>query len=349
MPRGRQSDVNSPGRGRSRSRSGREGKRGSSSATSVKTMKNMLQPSMEELCAKAIEAEMMPGKTSDRTFWLLAVIQLPILMILSRYFIRDSRFEIIALLSMSGHWFGFIIALLLQSNKWFDVTEDITYLCTFIWVYYSIPGNPTPSQQLVSLCALLWMTRLLGFLAFRIIHRGSDWRFDALSKNNSYNFFGWTCGGSWCYFNGFCLWVLAAHGKKGGVSLMTWIGITIQVIGLAIEIVSDNQKYIFREKNKTGFISTGLWKYSRHPNYLGEVINWFGLAIACTGALEDTTETYVFACRAAMCLISPIWSGFFLFFTSLMLLEKRANERWKKSSSYATYKERTPIFFPVHI
>ena len=308
------------------------------------------QPYLEKLCLDAIAAELIPGKTPDELFCALAAVQLPILMMLSRYVIRDTRFEMVALLNMFGHWLGFIFSSLIKSNKWFDVIEDITYLSSFFYVYhYSIPGKATSSQKLVFLGAFLWMLRLLAFLAYRISQRGSDWRFDALIQNNAYNFFGWTCGGTWCYLNGFCLWTLAGHGKRGSVSLTTWIGILIQIIGLAIETLSDYQKYQFREINKKAFITGGLWKYSRHPNYLGEIINWCGLAIASVGALDGADNYATSASLAAMCFVSPMWSCFFLFFTSLMLLEKRGNVKWKNSTVYASYKKKTPILFPVHI
>ena len=346
----------STSRSRSKSRSDRknESKKQLQARTrslvSKKRIRPTVQPYLEKICLDAIAAELIPGKTPDELFWVLAAIQLPLLIAISRYVIRDDRFETVAILNMFGHWSGFIFAFLTKSNKWFDVIEDITYLCSFIFVYhYSMPGQPTASQNVVFFGAFLWLIRLLGFLAYRIIRRGNDWRFDALIKNNAYNFFGWTCGGTWCYLNGFCLWTLAGHSRRGSISMITWAGLMIQFIGLLTECVSDYQKYQFREKNKTGFINVGLWKYSRHPNYLGEIINWVGLAIASIGALEEKNNPSVSMYIFMMCLVSPIWSVFFLFFTSLMLLEKRGNEKWRASSSYVEYKKKTPILFPVHI
>ena len=124
-------------------------------------------------------------------------------------------------------------------------------------------------------------------------------------------------------------------------------GTLIAFVGLFLETISDFQKYRFREKNKSGFITTGLWSMSRHPNYLGEVTFWVGLCIAVIGALPCEMKHYGLA--VALCVVSPGWSMFFLFFTSLMLLEKRANERWGSKAAYKAYKEKTPILLPVHI
>ena len=76
---------------------------------------------------------------------------------------RLSRFQTAALLSISSHWLGFAFSLLLRTNKWFDVTEDIAYLCIFIWAYGSVE-TPSPRQQLVAGLATIWISRLLGFL-----------------------------------------------------------------------------------------------------------------------------------------------------------------------------------------
>ena len=66
--------------------------------------------------------------------------------------------------------------------------------------------TPSLRQNIIFGLALLWNTRLLAFLGYRIVVRGSDWRFDKLIMSHGYNCFGWTSGGTWCFLNGFCLW-----------------------------------------------------------------------------------------------------------------------------------------------
>ena len=86
-----------------------------------------------------------------------------------------------------------------------------------------------------------------------------------------------TVSGMWVSICTIC----ALTGISNGIELtsVTYIGIVIFIIGFAVEIISDNQKTNFRkiEDNKDKFITTGLWKYSRHPNYLGEIILWTGV------------------------------------------------------------------------
>jgi steroid 5-alpha reductase family enzyme len=315
---------------------------------------------LDRICLDAIEKELTPEKTNDTVFLFLAVIQLPTLLLISQYALGNdlaSVFTAAALINMGGHWLGWIVAEMIQSDKWFDVTEDITYLASFIYVYFKYCSTDATSSQIsIFIAALIWVLRLLGFLGTRIIFRGSDWRFDALIKNRPYNLFAWTCGGTWCYLNGFCLWIVAGSTPPtlhdGPLSLATICGLVLAAVALTLETVSDYQKYHFPHRGKK-WIESGLWKYSRHPNYLAEISVWIGISTACIGALHDPWSKM----ESLLCIISPVWSLFFLFFTSLMLLEKKADLKWGRSSSaaeaekndYADYKKRVPILFPFHI
>lgn len=95
----------------------------------------------------------------------------------------------------------------------------------------------------------------------------------------------------------------------------------------------------------THALQSGLWSLSRHPNYLGEIMVWTGLALACAVLLLDSGNVSA----AVLTVVSPVWSAFFLFFTSLMLLEKRMDKRYRATSGYEQYKGTVPILFPVHI
>jgi steroid 5-alpha reductase family enzyme len=259
------------------------------------------------------------------------------------------RFQVAAGGALGGHWIGFIISQVIQSDKYFDITEDVTLLAVLCYIYQSIEGNPSIRQQIVFGFALLWCVRLCAFVGYRVIIRGSDWRFDKLITSTSYNLFGWTSGGTWCFFNCFCLWMIADC--PGGVhednhssfTFLDIVGIIIFIIGFTVEIVSDIQKYKFNAKYSSGsnskWIETGLWAYSRHPNYAGEISLWVGIALICCG--ENISAFGVFAS-----VVTPVWSLFFLVFTSLMLLEKRADLKWGNLKAYNDYKRNTPVLFP---
>lgn len=100
------------------------------------------------------------------------------------------------------------------------------------------------------------------------------------------------------------------------------------------------QKSKWNRKYESGmqktWIEEGLWRWSRHPNYFGEILTWVGMAMIATSAMGSWTTV-------AMCWISPLWSGFFLLFTSLMLLEKRMDKKFQRDKAYEDYKKRVSV------
>ena len=111
------------------------------------------------------------------------------------------------------------------------------------------------------------------------------------------------------------------------------------VIGLTLEIIADTQKTNFRKikDNEDKFITTGLWKYSRHPNYLGEIILWIGVAIISYSSLEI---------NQLFTLISPIFTYLLLVYVSgINLLEKSGEKTWGNLKEYRKYKKETPRLF----
>ena len=126
------------------------------------------------------------------------------------------------------------------------------------------------------------------------------------------------------------------------------LGFFLFAFGLGIETVADLQKYSFNASfasgNNNNWISSGLWSWSRHPNYCGEILLWLGLSFVSVGGIENLKQMTL--PNIAIVLTTPIWSITFLVFTSLMLLEKRADKRWGRLETYQNYKRRVPVLFP---
>jgi steroid 5-alpha reductase family enzyme len=124
------------------------------------------------------------------------------------------------------------------------------------------------------------------------------------------------------------------------LGLVALIGFLIWGFGFAIEAVSDAQKSRFRDdpENKGKFIHTGLWAWSRHPNYFGEIVLWIGVAIISLPVLRGWQW---------VTLISPVFVALLLTrISGVPMLEKRADEKWGGQEDYEAYKERTPVLIP---
>ncbi|TFH29343.1 MAG: DUF1295 domain-containing protein, partial [Promethearchaeota archaeon] len=125
--------------------------------------------------------------------------------------------------------------------------------------------------------------------------------------------------------------------EQSQFTVVSGFGLAIWMIGFYFEVVGDKQLKIFISnfENKGKIIQTGLWKYTRHPNYFGEATMWWGLFIF---SLPISFPLSLFT------IISPIWITFFLLRVSgVPLLEKR----YEGNPEYELYKKRTSKFFPL--
>ena len=119
------------------------------------------------------------------------------------------------------------------------------------------------------------------------------------------------------------------------------IGIILWLEGFIIEVVADSQKTKFRAKkeNENKFINEGLWRFSRHPNYYGEITLWLGIALIAFPVLESWQ---------LLTLISPIFVYILLTrISGISMLERRADKKWGDDPEYLLYKESTSALIPM--
>ena len=306
---------------------------------------------LDRLQRDAQQSELDFTNTPTTTFLFLSLIQVPVALVVS--FVVSpatanewylNRFSYMALANIGCHWAGFAFSMAIGSVKYFDIIEDCTYFANIWWMLTTL-RDPSPRQTLAHVLGLVWCVRICAFVGYRVMVRGSDFRFDKLNRAWGYQLFGWTSGGTWCWANGFALWYVAdAPQGQAPLGLSDWLGLAIFVFGLVFEFVADIQKYRFNARHGSGkndhWIASGLWSLCRHPNYFGENVLWLGVAIICMSGDFGSVH------GVALCLVTPLWSFVFLLFTSLMLLEKRADQRWGTRKDYLAYRAATPVWLP---
>ena len=242
------------------------------------------------------------------------------------------------ILSFIFHWLLFIPAFIFKTEKFYDLTGSLSYITIILYVLISSNnGINNFGNIILSSLIIIWTLRLGSFLFLRIKKAGEDKRFREIKKSFSWFFMAFTFSGMWVSICALC----ALTGISNGIELtgVTYIGILLFVIGFTLEIIADTQKTNFRKikDNKDKFITTGLWKYSRHPNYLGEIILWIGVAIISYSSLEI---------NQLFTLISPIFTYLLLVHVSgINLLEKSGEKKWGGLNEYKKYKKETPRLF----
>ena len=239
-------------------------------------------------------------------------------------------------------WTLFIPAYLMQTEKFYDLAGSITYISIISYVYCQ-SSEFNIASLILSIFIIVWAIRLGSFLFFRIKKAGEDKRFRDIKPSPTRFVMTWTLQGTWVSLCSAC--AITAISTTEGIILneIFVLGAFTFIIGFLIEVVADNQKTKFRSipENKDKFITTGLWSYSRHPNYLGEITLWLGVALMSFSSLEGLQ---------LITLVSPIFTYLLLVYVSgVRLLEASGNKKWGHLSSYQEYKKNTPtLFFKIN-
>ena len=235
------------------------------------------------------------------------------------------------------NWLAFIPAYKFQTEHYYDLTGSITYLTVLVIAF--IFGNAASNHRAILLTALacIWTIRLGTFLFFRIKKAGSDTRFDEIKPVFSRFFAAWTLQGLWVFITLAAALAVITSTNHVPLDIFALFGFLVWLLGFGIEVVADNQKSQFKKnpENKGRFISTGLWAYSRHPNYFGEITLWTGVFIICIPALQGWQWATI---------ISPIFVYLLLTkMSGVNMLEEIADKRWGGEPDYEAYKANTSV------
>jgi len=223
-----------------------------------------------------------------------------------------------------------------------DKLTDLSYSLSFIiLVLIALVFNGFSFLNLfLGIIIIVWALRLGTFLFIRIRKLKKDKRFDGIREN----FFSFL---KFWVLQGLAVWVILIPSLiffYSDQKKVFFLGFIIWLIGLIIESIADIQKFIFKQNNvnKNKFINKGLWKYSRHPNYFGEILCWLGIYV-----FVFTSFTII---EKSVALISPLFISVLLIFgTGIPQLEKYADKKWGNTKAYKEYKRKTSILIPWFI
>jgi len=246
---------------------------------------------------------------------------------------------ILALFLLAYMSLWFIISLLKKRNDVADIAWGLGFV--FItWLSFFISQDLSARSLLVNVLVSIWGLRLAWHISSRNKGKTEDYRYLAWRKE-------W---GKWFYvrsyfqvyfLQGVLLYVILLPvlfiNRNSGLNLnfIDGLGVLVWIIGFIFETVGDEQlkNFISNPINKGKLMQTGLWRYTRHPNYFGEVTQWWGLWLIAINAPYGWIT-----------IIGPLTITILILKVSgVPLLEKKMAD----NPEFAEYKKRTSVFFPL--
>ena len=249
-------------------------------------------------------------------------------------------FGLVVILIFIIQWFVFIPSFMNRTEHFFDLTGSLTFISTVLFTLMVIPEIYL-RDVVIALLVIIWAVRLGSFLFLRVRKDGGDGRFDIMKTKFWWFLMTWNIQGMWVFLSLAAGLAAMTSNQKLEADIFLLIGLVIWIIGFAIEVIADNQKSKFRSnsENKDKFISTGIWSWSRHPNYFGEILLWIGITVIALPVLQGWQF---------ITLISPIFIIFLLTQVSgVRLLELRGNKKWGDNEEYQRYIQNTSVLIPL--
>lgn len=233
----------------------------------------------------------------------------------------------------------FLVSLIKKRNDVADVAWGMGF-ALLAWSSFFLSSYPGFRALLINVLVSIWGCRLAWHIYSRHQNKKEDYRYLAWRKQ-------W---GKWFYIRsywqvyilqGLLLFIIALpimmvnNNQDAPLNWLDFVGIAIWLVGFYFETTADAQLAHFLKDpaNKGKIMRSGLWAYSRHPNYFGEVMLWWGIFVISLGSLPTIYS-----------IISPLTITFLILFVSgVPLLEKKYAGR----PEFEQYKKHTSVFFPL--
>lgn len=236
---------------------------------------------------------------------------------------------------MTALW---LLSLALKDSSIVDIFWGSGFVITF-WITYAISGLTHPfSVTLLGILVSIWGLRLSIYIFMRNAGHGEDFRYAKWREEN---------GRRWWWFSffqvfllqGFIMWIVftplaAAQFSSENLGVLSILGSVVWLVGFIFEAGGDWQLARFKANpaNKGKLLTSGLWGLTRHPNYFGDAVQWWGFWL------------FALAIGGWWTIFSPIVMTFLLVKVSgVAMLERSLKE---SKPGYAEYLENVPAFVP---
>lgn len=242
---------------------------------------------------------------------------------------------LVTLIAMTTLW---LLSLAIKDASIIDIFWGIGFII-LAWAYFIFTENISARHWLILILVTIWGLRLSLYLARRNIGKGEDYRYQKWRKEEGQRWW-WLSFIRVFLLQGIIMWIismplLGAQMIASNLNSLDLLAVFIWLFGFVFEAVGDWQLARFRTNpdNQGKVLKSGLWRYTRHPNYFGDAVQWWAFYLVALSAGTWWT------------IISPIFMTFLLMRVSgITLLEQSLK---KRKPEYEDYIDKTSAFFPM--
>ncbi|MEZ4932391.1 MAG: DUF1295 domain-containing protein [Saprospiraceae bacterium] len=279
----------------------------------------------------------MKSAKALRIIFFLSIILLPIFLLNNPLtpFFQKGILMILGIMTLL--W---LFSLAIKDSSIVDIFWGIGFVITAWFYAYIIGFEKLNAWQYIFLGMVsIWGSRLAIYLGMRNIGKGEDFRYAQWRKESGKNWW-WISFLRVFVLQGIILWIVSsifvpALLATKNLPILIYAGITLWAIGLYFEAIGDYQLMQFKNNpnNKGKVLNTGVWKYTRHPNYFGDALLWWGFF--CFAFAHSSGWTFIF---------SPLLMTFLLLkISGVAMLEKTLKNT---KPEYEEYIKKTSAFIP---
>ena len=232
-----------------------------------------------------------------------------------------------------------IISILIKNVSIVDMFWGMGFV--MVNTFYFFNTETTPAKIILLLLVAIWGLRLSIYLAWRNLGEPEDFRYQEFRKKYGEKNYWWISFIQTFLLQGILMWIISMpllgvnlYSSSHSLSYIDYFGILLWIIGFIFEAGGDIQLAHFKNNkaNEGKVLNTGLWHYTRHPNYFGDSAVWWGFGLFCL----STGSYWLISGSIIMTLLILKVSG-------VVLLEKSLKE---KKPEYAAYIQNTSSFIP---
>jgi steroid 5-alpha reductase family enzyme len=233
-----------------------------------------------------------------------------------------------------------LVSIVIRNVSIVDLFWGFGFVLTATFYFISTEGS-YPRKIIIMILVAIWGLRLSVYLAMRNIGSGEDFRYAQFRKTYGEDRYWWISFFQTFLLQGVLMWLISApllgaqyYGTNISLNVLDYAAIALWVIGFIFEAGGDYQLARFKSdiSNKGKVLNTGLWRYTRHPNYFGDSSVWWGFGLLCLAAGSYFPV-----------LGSLLMTALIIKVSGVALLEKSLKEQ---KPQYREYIEKTNAFLP---